>query len=166
MDDFLTTASSRSSSAPAGRPTGRTPPTSSIVSRIALNETTETSVSANNDGMRKIAMAAAIVADLFDSNLSDAAQESRSSNARSRWSARRSADLGQLQSQTGIIEQRVSDASDRIKMQVDLFERHIIDTEGVDPYEAANARQRPPVPYRNLLRAHGAHPATQPAELS
>ena len=46
-----------------------------IVSRIALNETAETSVSANADGIRKLAMAAASISDLFDSNLSVAGQE-------------------------------------------------------------------------------------------
>lgn len=44
----------------------------------------------------------------------------------------------QTQSQAGIIEQRVSDASDRMKAQIDLFEKHVVDLEGVDQYEAAN----------------------------
>ena len=61
----------------------------------------------------------------------------RSSTAPSAWSARRSAIIANLQSQTGIVEKRVTDASDRIKMQADLFERNIIEMEGVDPYEAS-----------------------------
>ena len=40
------------------------------LSRIALNETAQTSVSANDDGMRKLAMAAAMVTDMFDSAMS------------------------------------------------------------------------------------------------
>ncbi|RVA74563.1 flagellar hook-associated family protein, partial [Mesorhizobium sp. M7A.F.Ca.CA.001.08.2.1] len=45
--------------------------------------------------------------------------------------------IGQLQSETGIVQKRVSDANDRMKTQVDLFERHILDLEAVDPAEAA-----------------------------
>ena len=48
--------------------------------------------------------------------------------------------LGQManvQSETGISENRVTRATDRIKMQIDLFERNILDMEGVDPYEAS-----------------------------
>ena len=108
-----------------------------IVSRIALNETTETSVSANNDGIRKLAMAAAAISDLFGSNLSVAGKEALVSRAVGLVGEAISA-IAELQSQTGVVEQRVSAASDRMKMQADLFERSIIETEGVDPYEAAN----------------------------
>ena len=62
-----------------------------IVSRIALNETTETSVSANDDGMRKLAMAAATITDLLSSNLSQAAKTAARRPRRGDWSARRSA---------------------------------------------------------------------------
>jgi len=41
-----------------------------IVSRIALNETTETSTSANGDGIKKLAMAAAMVSSLMSTNIS------------------------------------------------------------------------------------------------
>ena len=136
MDDFITTASSRSSSAPAGKATGRTPPTE-IISRIALNETAETSVSANEDGMRKLAMAAATISDLFRHNVSAGRQAAAGQPRRQRWSARPSASSPSCSPQTGIVENRVKDASDRIKTQVDLFESHIIDIEGVDPYEAS-----------------------------
>ncbi len=108
-----------------------------IVSRIALNETTETSVSANQEGLRKIAMAAAIVSEAFSGNLSTAAKNAAAAKALA-LAGEAISDLGQLQSQTGIVQNRVSGASERINTQVDLFERHIIDLEGVDPYEAAN----------------------------
>jgi len=108
-----------------------------IVSRIALNETTETSVSANSDGMRKLAMAAATISDLFSSNVGVAGKEAIIARA-VELVGEAIGDIAVLQSQTGIVEKRVTDASDRIKMQADLFERAIIDMEGVDPYEAAN----------------------------
>jgi flagellar hook-associated protein 3 FlgL len=108
-----------------------------IVSRIALNETTETSVSANNEGMQKLAMAAAAIGDLFDSNLSTAGKQALANRAVGLVGEAISS-LAELQSLTGVVEQRVTAASERMEMQSDLFERSIIETEGVDPYEAAN----------------------------
>ena len=107
-----------------------------IVSRIALNETTDTSVSANNDGLRKLTMAAAAIADLFSSNLSTAGKQQLVTRAVA-LVGEAIGDLATLQSQTGIVQKRVTDASERIEMQATLFERHIIEMEGVDPYEAS-----------------------------
>ncbi len=108
-----------------------------IVSRIALNETTPASVSANNEGLRKAAMAAVLAYEAFSGNLGEEAKSAVARRAQA-LAGEAIADLGQLQSQTGIIQNRVSEASTRINTQIDLFERHIIDLEGVDPYEAAN----------------------------
>ncbi|MEQ1944690.1 flagellar hook-associated family protein [Mesorhizobium sp. VNQ89] len=108
-----------------------------IVSRIALNETASTSVSGNNDAIRKLAMAAASIGDLFDANLSEAGRNALV-NQMVGVVGEAIASLAALQSETGVVEQRVDAASDRIKVQADLFERLIIDTEGVDPYEAAS----------------------------
>ena len=109
----------------------------SITSRIALNETTQTSVSGNDDGIRKLAMAAAAISDLFGSNLSVAGKQALV-NRTVGLVGEAISSVAELQSQTGVVEQRVSAASERMKMQADLFERSIIETEGVDPYEAAN----------------------------
>ena len=108
-----------------------------IVSRIALNETTETSVSGNNEGLRKLAMAAAAISGLFDGNLGAAGKEALVERALD-LVGEAIVSIAELQSQTGVVEQRVSAANDRMKMQADLFERSIIETEGVDPYEAAS----------------------------
>lgn len=108
-----------------------------IVSRIALNETAETSVSANNDGVRKLAMAAAVVAVFFDSNLGSEARTTTASRAFS-WVGEAVGELGQVQSRAGLIQNRLSAATERMNTQIDLFNRHIVDLEGVDPYEAAN----------------------------
>lgn len=107
-----------------------------ITSRITLNETTETSVSANDVGIRKVAMAAAVISDLLASNVGDDARKVLVNFGVSTIGAAIS-DLGQLESRTGIIEQRVSNATERVEMQIDLFERQILSTEGVDPYEAS-----------------------------
>lgn len=107
-----------------------------IASRIALNETTETSVGANHEGMRQLAMAAATIVDLFSSNVSTAGKQALIDRAIS-LVGEAVGDLAGLQSATGVIQKRVADASNRIGMQVDLFERHLLDLEGVDPYEAS-----------------------------
>ncbi|KAA3451805.1 flagellar biosynthesis protein FlgL [Mesorhizobium sp. SARCC-RB16n] len=107
-----------------------------IVSRIALNETTATSTSANSDGIRKLAMAAAMVSSLMSTNISQAAKDKIVSRSQLLVGEALSG-IGQVQSETGIVQKRVSDASDRMKTQVDLFERHILDLEAVDPAEAA-----------------------------
>ena len=107
-----------------------------IVSRIALNQTTDTSVGANETAMRKLAMAAATIGDLFDSNLSVAGKKQLVERAVA-MVGEAIAGFAELQSQTGIVEKRVTDASERIKMQADLFEKNILDMEGVDPYEAS-----------------------------
>ena len=107
-----------------------------ITSRIALNETVQTSVSANEGGMRKLAMAAALVTDMFDSNVSAIARKAVLTRAVSLVGESMS-DLANLASSTGIVENRVKNASDRIDMQVDLFQRNIQQLEGVDPYEAS-----------------------------
>lgn len=108
-----------------------------IVSRIALNETTETSVSANTDGVRKLAMAASIVAQLMSGNMSEDARRTVVSRAITLVGESLS-NLGQTQSGTGIVQKRVTDANTRMDTQIDLFNRHVLDLEGVDPYEAAN----------------------------
>lgn len=107
-----------------------------IVARIALNETTDASVSANAEPMRKFAMAAASIADLMDSNLSIAGKQELIGRAVA-LVGEVIGDLAELQSKTGVLEKRVADASERIKMQTNLFEKHILELEGVDPYEAA-----------------------------
>ena len=107
-----------------------------IVSRIALNETTETSVSANSQSIRKLAMAAASISDLFNSNLGSAGQKQLIERAIS-MVGDAIAGLADLQSQTGIVEKRVADASERIAMQASVFEKHVVTLQGVDPYEAS-----------------------------
>jgi flagellar hook-associated protein 3 FlgL len=107
-----------------------------IVSRISLNETTETSVSANDIGVRKLAMAASMVTDLLSGNLGVEARNVVTTRALS-LSGEAISDLSQIQAQTGIVQKRVSDASDRMKTQTDIFNKHLLDLEGVDPYEAA-----------------------------
>jgi len=136
MDDFITTTVEPQFLGSGWQGTWSNATDQQITSRIALNDTTQTSVSANSDSIRKLAMASAMITGLLSSNISQAARNSVVTRSMS-LVGETLGGLGQLQSQTGLVQKRVSDASDRMKTQVDLFERHILDLEGVDPAEAA-----------------------------
>lgn len=136
MDDFITNDVTPQFMGPGWQGTWSNATDQQIVSRIALNETTPTSTSANSAGIQKLAMAAALVTGLMSSNISQAAKNTVVSRSTSLVGEALSG-IGQIQSETGIVQKRVSDANDRMKTQVDLFERHILDLEGVDPAEAA-----------------------------
>jgi len=136
MDDFITTKVEPQFLGAGWQANWSSATDQQITSRIALNETTQTSVSANEQGIRKLAMAAAMVSTLFTGNISKAGQSTIVSRAQ-KLVGEAIGGIVQVQSEAGLAQKRVSDASDRMKTQVDLFEKHIIDLEGVDPAAAA-----------------------------
>jgi flagellar hook-associated protein 3 FlgL len=108
-----------------------------ITSRVALNETMTTSVNANSDGIRKLAMAATSIYEMMSApNMSAAAKTAAMERAYT-LVGEAIADIGRVQSETGVIQQRVTKASERLQMQADVFEKTIGKMEGVDPYEAS-----------------------------
>jgi flagellar hook-associated protein 3 FlgL len=107
-----------------------------ITSRIALNETVETSVSANESAVRKLMMATASVIATFDSNVSADARTAVLDKAVG-LVGEAIAELGDLSGKIGLVENRVKNASERLDMQKDILELSIQDLEGVDPYEAS-----------------------------
>ena len=107
-----------------------------ITSRITLTETAQTSVSANIPGIRKLAMVAASVSAMFDGNVSSAGREVILERAIVVL-GEVVADLANQQSTTGITEQRIEKASERMSMQIDLFTTSLNGLEGVDEFEAS-----------------------------
>jgi flagellar hook-associated protein 3 FlgL len=107
-----------------------------ITSRISLNETAETSVSANSVGTKKFMLAAAMVSNFMQGNLSEGARDALVDKA-SDLITDSLTDSASQQAKLGLTQNKVSSATDRIKSQVDLFQRNLIDLEGVDPYEAS-----------------------------
>ena len=107
-----------------------------ITSRITLTETAQTSVSANIPGVRKLAMAAAVVAVAFDESLSKEARDVTIERA-IELLGEAIVDLANQQGYTGITEQRIERANERMSMQIDLFGKTLNDLEGIDPYEAS-----------------------------
>lgn len=107
-----------------------------ITSRITLAETAQTSVSANISGVRKLAMAAAIVAVTFEGPISDEARNAVLSRSMGLLDGAIE-ELASQQGQVGITEKRIKSANERMSMQSDLFTKSLGEMEGVDPYEAA-----------------------------
>ncbi len=107
-----------------------------ITARITLNETTSASVSANDDGVRRMMMAVASVAVFLDGNLNANAQKAVVEHSAS-MSGLAISGIAQTQAQTGIVENRITTASERLQMQINIFEGKISDLEGVDPYDAS-----------------------------
>lgn len=107
-----------------------------ITARITLSDTTNASVSANIEGVRRLAMSAATVAVFFEGPLNESARTAVLQHSASQ-AGQSAALIAQVQAETGIVEQRVTTASERLSMQVDIFENKNSDLVGVDPYDAS-----------------------------
>lgn len=107
-----------------------------ITSRITLTETTQTSVSANITGVRKLTEAVATVAMLAEKNLDGPAREALLERALAAV-GEAITDFSNQQGYVGVAQQKINQANDRMSMQIDLFSKTINDLEGIDPYEAS-----------------------------
>lgn len=107
-----------------------------ITSRIALNETADTSISVNQEGTRKLIMAGALVSSLMGEALGAGARDAIIDRATSLVTDAQTSFATQ-QSSVGIAQNRVTNATDRVNAQVDLFTRNLDNLQGVDPYEAS-----------------------------
>jgi flagellar hook-associated protein 3 FlgL len=107
-----------------------------VRNRISTSELIETSVNANEDAFRKLAKAYTMVADLGVQNLDQGTFQTVIDQALSDTSEAIQ-EIGQLQSGLGVAQQRVTDASDRMSLQVDILTSQVNSLEGVDPNEAS-----------------------------
>lgn len=108
-----------------------------ITTRITLTETAQTSVTANIPGFRTLAMAAATIAATFGGPLSEEARTVALEKGVSLL-GQAVRELANQQGQTGVVQQRIEAANERLSMQIDLFSGSIRDLEGVDEYEVAS----------------------------
>ncbi len=106
-----------------------------ITSRIALNETAQTSVTVDTIGMREVVMAAAAVLALSEAGINEDAARVLTNRAVG-WMTGGLGQMTNSRAELGIVENRVSQASERLSTQVDLFKRTQRDMVGVDEYEA------------------------------
>jgi flagellar hook-associated protein 3 FlgL len=107
-----------------------------VKSRISTSELIETSANANQPGVRKLAMAYAMVADLGIETLSEAAYQAVVDTA-TRIAGEAVQDLAKEQSRLGTAQERIANANDRMSIQIDILTNHIGLLEGVDPFEAS-----------------------------
>lgn len=107
-----------------------------VRNRISTNELIETSVNANDQAFRKMAMAYTMIADLGLEGLGDAAYETVVNRAVS-VSNEAIYDFSGLQAKLGVAQQRTTDASERMSIQLDILATQVTTLEGVDRNEAA-----------------------------
>lgn len=107
-----------------------------ITSRITLTETAQTSVSANILPLRKLALAAATVAATFGGALNEEVRAAIIEHGVLQLGEAVSG-LANQQGYTGVTEQRLAQATERMDTQINLFSSSIQDLEGVDEFEAA-----------------------------
>lgn len=106
-----------------------------ITSRITLNETAQTSVTVDEIGVRQLVMAAAAVLTLSEAGIGRDAANTVSERAMA-WTAQGMIEMTSSRAALGIVEGRVTQASERLKMQSDIFTNMQRDMIGVDEYEA------------------------------
>lgn len=107
-----------------------------ITTRITLSETAQTSVSANIQGVRKLAMASAMMSAMFENEVNVDARRAILSRA-SELIGEAQTNFANDQGLLGITQQRITNANERMSMQIDIFSTSINDIEGIDEYEAS-----------------------------
>lgn len=106
-------------------------------SRISATEVADTSVSANEGAMRKLAMAYTMVADLGADRLGEGAFGAVAETAK-RLVSEGIHELTALQGRVGGTQARIAAMNERMSVQMDLLSRDVTGLENVDPYEAAS----------------------------
>lgn len=105
-------------------------------SRISPTDTVTSSVSANEPGLRKLAMGFVIIADLGIENLNEAAFKQVVETATGLLSEG-VRDVATIQGRVGTAQARIGQVNERLSLQLDIFSRELGDLESVDPFEAA-----------------------------
>lgn len=104
--------------------------------RISLSQSSETSVSANEAALRKLAQAYTMVADLGVNSLSSSAYQQVLQTASATMSDAISS-LTTLRAKVGVMQKAVSDANDSLSAQHDMITAQIGSLENVDAFEAS-----------------------------
>lgn len=105
-------------------------------SRISTNELVETSMNANEAGIRKLASVYTMLADLGTQSLNKETFQTVVDTA-IRITGEGIQDMAKIQANLGIVQERVEVASERMSLQIDIITTHIGALESVDPYEAS-----------------------------
>jgi flagellar hook-associated protein 3 FlgL len=108
-----------------------------ITSRINNNELIETSANANTSGIRLLASAYTMVADLGAETLSQDAFQAIVDKAIA-VTGEAIGDLTQLRAALGTSEERIDTSNNRMSLQITIMTEHVNLLEGVDPFEASS----------------------------
>jgi flagellar hook-associated protein 3 FlgL len=144
MQNFLDTSFDAEFASPAWNTNWSSATDQTLTSRISTTEVVDTSVSANQPGFRKLAEAYTMLTDLGNTALSQATFQTVVDKAISLVGGAIN-DLAVLGGSVGSIQQRVSGATDKLKIQQDILSEQIVAMESVDPAEASvrvNALQK------------------------
>ncbi|MCB1439073.1 MAG: flagellar hook-associated family protein [Nitratireductor sp.] len=107
-----------------------------VRSRISSREIVENPVTANDAGFRKVVSAGVLLQFMAGTSAGGNALNAAAESAMTQ-SANGLNDLANSQGRLGVIEQRVSDAQDRIAIQKNLLNEQLNSLIGVDQYEVA-----------------------------
>ncbi|OAF07350.1 flagellar hook-associated family protein [Bradyrhizobium neotropicale] len=107
-----------------------------LQSRISTTEIVDSSVSANQPGFQKLAEAYTMMSDLGNTNLSQATFQVVVDKAISLVGGAID-DLAVLGGTVGSVQQRITAATDKLKIQHDILNNQIVKLEQVDPTEAS-----------------------------
>ena len=136
MQTFLDTSFDAEFASPAWNTNWSSATDETLTSRISTTEVVDTSVSANQPGFRKLAEAYTMLTDLGNAGLSQATFQTVVDKAISLVSGA-IYDLAVLGGSVGAIQQRVSGATDKLKIQHDILNHQVAAMEEVDPAEAS-----------------------------
>jgi flagellar hook-associated protein 3 FlgL len=136
MQSFLDTAFSDLFADPSWGTDWSAASNQNVRNRISTSQLVQTSVNANDDAFRKLAKAYTMVADLGTQNLDQATYQTVVDQAL-KDATGAIQQIGELQSQLGVSQAKVSDASERMSIQIDYLTKQVNHLEGVDPNEAA-----------------------------
>jgi flagellar hook-associated protein 3 FlgL len=136
MQNFLDNNLDAEFASPAWNTNWSTATDQVMSSRISSTQIVDSSVSANEQGFRKLAEAYTMLSDLGNANLPTDTFQVVVDKAISLVSGAID-NLAVLGGSVGSIQQRVSDATDKLKIQGDILNQQIVDLEQVDPTEAS-----------------------------
>jgi flagellar hook-associated protein 3 FlgL len=136
MQSFLNTTFDAEFASPAWNTNWSTATDQTMQSRISTTEVVDTSVSANQTGFRKLAEAYTMMSDLGNVNLNQTTFQTVVDKAIGLVGSAIT-DLATLGGNVGVVQQRLTTATDKLNAQKDILNNQIVDMEKVDPAEAS-----------------------------
>ena len=136
MQAFLNTSFDAEFTSPAWNTNWSQATDQPLTSRISTTQVVDSSVSANQQGFRKLAEAYTMLSDLGNTGLSQATFQAVVDKATVLVSSAID-DLAVLGGTVGAVQQQINSATDKLKIQHDIFNQQIVDMEKVDPAEAS-----------------------------